>query len=41
MRRDEARRPVDPAIVSAFDLLRQLTPEQELLQLAPTGPAAV
>jgi hypothetical protein len=27
--------------VSAFELLRQITPEDELLQLAPTAPAAV
>lgn len=28
-------------VVSAFELLRRITPEHELLQLAPTGPAAV
>jgi hypothetical protein len=31
----------DEEVLSAFDLLRQITPEHELLQLAPTGPAAV
>lgn len=31
----------DQEVVSAFELLRQITPEHELLQLAPTGPAAV
>lgn len=31
----------DEELVSAFDLLRKITPEHELLNLAPTGPAAV
>lgn len=31
----------DEEVVSAFELLRQITPEDELLELAPLGPAAV
>lgn len=38
---DDPRLPADEDVVSAFELLRQVTPEEELLQLAPTGPAAV
>jgi hypothetical protein len=41
MRMDDDRTALDPDVVSAFELLRQLTPEHDLLQLAPTGPAAV
>jgi hypothetical protein len=38
---DDALVRTDQDVISAFELLRKITPEHELLQLAPTGPAAV
>lgn len=38
---EESSRAWDVELTAAFDLLREVTPEHELLKLAPTGPAAV